>query len=265
MRIIRFEIYRAFHSHTFLLSILIGFIICALDLISFCIMFGVNGAKQMYLIQSWIGTDYQFAYNQMFYIFLPVIACLPYGGSQFTDIRSGYDKNILTKVSRTDYTIAKCIAVFLSAFVGVVFPLGLNLFVSAGLFPDYIPERLEWMSVGLLDRNLFVELTYTHPVFYCLVYILIDGFFAGAIALTSISIARGVKSFFTAVVTPAVILLVMSIFLEGNEYGNWSVSEMLNPVQNVVTLWWQMFIAFVFILVLNVIVSLITTRKRDVL
>ena len=40
------------------------------------------------LIQAWIGRDYQFAFNSLFYIRLPVIACLPYGGSLYQDIPS---------------------------------------------------------------------------------------------------------------------------------------------------------------------------------
>ncbi|MCR4670526.1 MAG: hypothetical protein K5643_04965 [Saccharofermentans sp.] len=219
----------------------------------------------MYLIQAWIGTDYQFAYNEMFYILLPVLACLPYGGSLYTDIKTGYDKNICIKGSRLHYAISKGIATFLSAFFSVAIPLGLNLFIAAGLFSNYSPERLEWMNIGIVDRNMFTTIFISNPAVYCLVYILIDGLFAGAIALTSLSLSKVVKSHFTAVVTPMVLYVLFAMFMEGNDFGNWSVLGMLNPRQYVVTKSWQMITAFLVILFINVFIIWVTSRKRDVL
>lgn len=263
MKALKMELYRAFRSKTFFVSLMIGNVICLLDLFTFCCQFGLNINK--YLIQSWVGTDYQFAYNQMFFILLPVLACLPYGGSLYTDIKSGYDKNICVKASRLNYLFAKCSAVFLSAFTSVTLPLGLNMFIASGLFPNDIPERLEWMSAGLMDRNLFGVIYSYYPAIYCLIYILIDGLFAGAIALTSLSIARIINSHFTAVVMPMVVVVITSIMMQGDEKGNWSILEMINPGQNVTTLWYQMLIVYLVILIVNVAVITITSKKRDIL
>lgn len=263
MRVIKFELYRAFHSKTFIISILIGVLICVLDIITFCIEFGTSGDK--YLIQAWIGTDYQFAYNEMFYVLLPVIACLPYGGSLFWDIKTGYDKNICMKASRSSYAFAKSLSVFLSAFVCVAFPLGVNLFVVAGLFPNYIPERLEFMSIGLLDRHLFTSIYSYHPAVYCLIYILVDGMFAGAVALISLSLSKVVKSDFSAVVAPMVIAIISSMILSGDDQGNWGFLGMINPRQYVTTLWYQMLFLYIGILTINIVIIGLISRKRDVI
>ena len=98
MNTIKFELYRAFHSGTFVISLLIGSLICALDLITFIVMFGFNGR---YLIDAWIGTDFPFAFNVMFFTLLPVLACLPYGGSLFTDVKTGDAK--------TEYELVKAV------------------------------------------------------------------------------------------------------------------------------------------------------------
>lgn len=263
MRVIKFEIYRAFHSRTFFISILIGMIICLLDILTFCFEFGVNGSK--YLIQAWIGTNYQFAYNQMFFVLLPVISCLPYGGSLFWDIRTGYDRNICTRTSRISYASAKSLAVFLSAFVSIALPLCFDLLVVAGLFPNYIPERLEFMSIGLLDRHLFT-LTYSyHPALYCLIYILIDSMFAGVIALTSLSLSKVVKSHFSAVVAPMVIAIITSMILSSDAQGNWGLLGMINPRQSVTTMWYQMLLVYLVILVTNLISIALVSIKRDII
>lgn len=261
MNTVKFELYRAFHSRSFVISLLIGSTICALDLITFSILVG----KGRYLVQAWIGTDYLFAYNQMFYILLPVLACLPYGGSLYTDIRTGYDKNICVKTSRLNYTFAKGISVFLSGFASVCLPLVMNLFIAAGIYSNYIPERLNATSISLDDIYLFAGIFEKHPAMYCLVYILIDSLFAGAMALTSLSLTVKVKSSFTAVVTPMVLFFMFDIFVGVKDYGNWSVLAMLNPWQYMHFYWYQMLTVYLVILIVNVAVITITSRKRDVL
>lgn len=262
MNTVKFELYRAFHSRTFVISLLIGSVICALDLISFSILVGFGGR---YLAQAWIGTDYLFAYNQMFYILLPVLACLPYGGSLFTDIKTGYDKNICVKSSRLNYAFAKGVSVFLSGFVSVCLPLAMNLFIAAGLYSNYIPERLNATSIPLDDVYLFAAIYDKHPAIYCLAYILIDSLFAGAMVLTSLSLTVKVKSSFTAVVTPMVLFFMFDIFVGVKDFGNWSITSMLNPRQYMQFYWYQMLIVYLVILTVNVVVITLASRKRDIL
>ena len=263
MRIIRFELYRVFHSKTFYISILLGMIICVLDIITFCFEFGTSGRH--YLIQAWIGTDYQFAYNEMFYVLLPLIASLPYGGSLYWDIKTGYDRNICTRASRGMYAFAKSLAVFLSTVISVSFSLGVDLFIVAGIFPNFIPERLEFMSIGLLDRHLFTLIYSYHPALYCLIFIIIDGMFAGAVALTSLSLSKVVKSHFSAVVAPMVIAVISSMIFSGDDQGNWGILGMINPRQYVTTLWYQMLLIYIGLLTVNLIIIGLISRKRDVI
>ena len=103
-KVIIFELKRAFHGIGMKISLLLGMMVCILDLSLFYFQYGApNG---MILIQAWIGTDYQFAYNSLFYVLMPILACLPYAGSYFTDIDSGYEKNICIRTSRLSFLIA---------------------------------------------------------------------------------------------------------------------------------------------------------------
>lgn len=261
MNTVKFELFRAFHSRNFLISFLIGFVICALDLITFYITIG----QERYLVQAWIGTDYLFAYNQMFYILLPVLACLPYGGSLYADIKTGYDKNICVKASRINYAFAKSVSVFLSGLASVCLPLATNLFIAAGIYSNYKPEGLKATSIPLSDIYLFAAIYDKHPAIYCLIYILIDSLFAGAMALTSLSLTIKVKSSFTAVVTPMVLFFMFDVFVDAKDYGNWSVTAMLNPRQYMHTYWYQMLIVYLVIFSFNALVITLTSRKRDIL
>ena len=97
-RSVGYELKRAFESIGIKISILIGSVIAILDLITFYLQYGAPGGK--ILIQAWMGTDFQFAYNGLFYIVFPIIACLPFAGSYYQDVSSGYDKNICVRISR---------------------------------------------------------------------------------------------------------------------------------------------------------------------
>lgn len=263
MNIIRFEIKRAFRSKSFMLGVGIGLVVSLLDFITFRSQYGTNSDK--ILIQAWIGTDYQFAYNSLFYVLLPLMACLPYGGTLFKDRREGYQKNICLKVARHHYIFAKALTVFLTAFVSVTLPLFANLIVTAGLYASRQPEKLYFLTAGIIDCNLFPILFNQYPVWYCVVYILVDGIFAGLLGLTSLLVSKWVNSYFAAVMVPFVIYILTGVLFVGEGVGTWSIMEMLNPVQRCVVFGHQVVIVGIGIVIINGIVLWYYAGKRDIL
>lgn len=265
MKVVKFELKRAFHSRLFLVSLIIGLIICIADLLTFASVWEkeVGDAR---LILAWIGVNGRFAYNRIFYVLLPVLACLPYGGSYYTDMSSGYEKNICIKTSRSTYMLAKGLAVFSSAFVGVALPLLVNLFLCAGLYPNYYPEKLTFLSAGILDNGLFPVLYHRYPHFYCLVFIFIDGVFGGLMGLLSLCVSKLVESHFTAVVSPFVLYVVTGIAFQGTDgTHHWSLMQMLSPDQTYVTLSYRFIAMGVGIFVCSLLVLWKQTKRRDIL
>lgn len=257
------ELKRAFESVGTKISILIGSIIVLLDLITFYLQYGAPGEK--ILIQAWIGTDFQFAYNGLFYIVFPIIACLPFAGSYYQDVSSGYDKNICVRISRKQYMFAKCFAVYVSAFVCVVIPLMGNLFIAAGLYPDHLPEKLNFLSAGVIDCDRFPILFNEHPLAYCVVFILLDGFFAGAFGLVSVAAMKYCKNQFSAVMTPFVLYILTGVLMLGESGRSISIMEMVNPVQRYTATAGQMCAVYLFIMIASVLMIWFCGRKRDIL
>ncbi len=265
MKVVKFELRRAFHSRMFLISLLIGLIICIADLITFACVWK-TGIGEASLILAWIGTDGRFAYSSMFYVLLPVLACLPYGGSYYTDMSSGYEKNICIKTSRSTYMLAKSLAVFATAFVAVSLPLFINLFLCAGLYPNYVPEPLTFLAAGIQDSGLFPVLFYRYPHVYCMVFIFIDGLFGGLLGLLSLCVSKLVESHFTAVVCPFVLYVVTGIAFQGSDgMHHWSLIQMLKPEQMYVTLSYRFIAIGVGIFVGSVVVLWKQTKRRDIL
>ena len=236
---IRFEIERAMRSIWIYISILIGVFIGTLDLCLFHSIYKTDGTSS--LIQAWIGTDYKFAYNSLFYILFPIIACMPYAGTYYSDMNNGYDKNICIRSTRIQYMCSKMIAVYLSSFIAVTVPLLFNLFLAAGFYPDNSPER------------------------YCLIYILIDGIMGGLLGMVAVCISRWVDSRFSAIMVPFVLYVVVGVVLSEQDLGGWSLYGIVNPIQNALVLWYQPILVFMAVIMVSVIITIIYSKKRDIL
>jgi len=258
-----FEIRRAFAEKSFYIALLIGMMICMSDLILFYSQY--DSGEEKILIQAWIGTDFQFAYNSLYYVLFPVIACLPYAGTLYEDMASGYDKNIITRISRINYVTSKCISAFIAAFISVTLPLLINMFLAAGIYPNHVPEKLTFLSAGVIDCNLFPILFNTRPALYILVFIFIDGMFAGLLAMVSLAVSKWTKSLFTSIVFPFVLYVITGVLFTGYEGDNYSIMEIINPAQRLLVLPNVMIGIYVGVFVLSISILVIWTGKRDVL
>lgn len=263
MKNLKLELKRAFSSMTFKLSLIIGFFIVFADLYLFYKQYGVSQKKM--LNQAWIGLDFQFAYNQVFYILLPIIACLPYAGSLYQDIQSGYEKNICIKISRRSYILSKSIAVFVSAFVAVTLPLLANLFIAAGLYPNLLPEKLTWLSAGIIDVYRFSKIFHTHPVGYMLIFIVIDGLIAGLMGLMSLCVSRFCRSVFAVIMFPFVLYITTSMLFLFKDGTTWALMEIANPNQTYRITNTLMVAIYITMFIITTTVIWLFTRKRDVL
>ena len=175
MRVLRFEMTRAFRNKWLAVSIALGTLIGLADIWLNVSQYGFNRGRA--LIQTWIGTDYQFAYNSLFYVLLPLIACFPYAGSCYQDQKTGYESSICIKTSRLSYMIAKEAAVAASGAAAVACPLLIAMFIAAGIYPDKRPEKLTFLYAGIIDCHMFPRIFAEHPVCYALLFTLLDAVF----------------------------------------------------------------------------------------
>ncbi|MBP3457718.1 MAG: ABC transporter permease [Lachnospiraceae bacterium] len=263
-RILRFEVKRAARSKGFLISLAMSCFIVILDFALFNRMYAGSRAVHNAL-EAWIGTDFQFAYNSLFYVLFPIIATLPFAGSYYTDLQSGYIKNICTRVSRKNYYMAKYCSTFLFAAIAVMLPLVLSLFLCMGIYPMRRPDKLLFITAGIIDVNLMPEIFNLYPFVYCILFILIDGVFAGMISVFSICIAERVESFFSAIAVPFAIYVLWGVLFAGNKIGNWSLMEMVNPLQRCITHGWQLLTCLLGGLAIAPVWIYLKGRKKDIL
>lgn len=236
-RIIRMEAHRAVRTVSFKLAVLCGVIITMSDFLSFGNSFGYD-QRQYVVEQAWVGVDYHFAYNTIFYMLLPLLASFAYAGSYFEDLRGGYLKNLILKTSRKKYFAAKYIVSFLSGSMAVAIPLVLNLMMCMAFFSLRQSEKLEFLRAGAsVDVKMFSVLFNKNTLLYCLLYILIDMLFAGVIAVFSVCVADITDNLFSTVTIPFTVVVISGVYLENLEImektdATYSLMGIMNPIQN---------------------------------
>ena len=160
------------------------------------------------LFNHWLGADLVFFPATAFFFLLPILAALPYGWSLVTEIRSGYVRNVLSRTSRKAYFVSKYAADFIAGALVIVVPLTVSVLVLA-LFLPAIPMEYAY-PYGTISL-------------YCILYILLDGIYAGLIASLSTALAFFFKNRVAVVLSPFLLLLladyVDSGFLTDGEYS----------------------------------------------
>lgn len=156
---------------------------------------------------SWVGGDDLSLAAALFYALLPVGAALPFGWSYCTERKSGYLKNIYTRVDRKTYLAGKTLAVFLSGAGTVAVSLGVNLLLVLAKVPLVTPFAGYNFYNHIYFGNLWADLYFTAPGLYVLLYAALDVFYGGVFALLSFAVGFYLPSVLAVVFVPFLLTL----------------------------------------------------------
>lgn len=211
-RILKLELSRAIRSRTMISALLIGFIIVISHNIQYntldinLMKMASKYPKPMYsppnAFTSWIGSSYT-AQSFLYYLILPILACIPFADSFFTDRKNGYVKNVLIRVNKKDYYRAKYLATFISGGIAVTVPLIINFIITSMTLPSYTPNVASYGHIGQV--SMWSELFFTSPYIYILGYLIIDFIFSGFIATIGLSISLLAEYRFMVLIAPFLI------------------------------------------------------------
>lgn len=234
---LRIELKRAFKSRSFYVAMLIGLVIAlgqyfenVAPMVKYLDM---DFAKNVYphsVFNKWMGSEYYTVWPMLFYFILPVLAVLPHGDSFYSDIQTGYIKNIFVRVEKKRYLKAKLVAVYLSGMTTVMFPLVVNLLLAAVTLPALAPAP----STGfffIFDQNMWSELFLTHPWVYTIIYIFLDGIFGGLFACIALAGTLYVSGKFVAAILPFTVQI--TVYVIAMSFPELSPVGFLSPAQPV--------------------------------
>lgn len=182
----------------------------------------------------WLGADVTSFGTGVFFFLMPLLVALPYGWSLVDEMKSAYTKNILIRVKRRDYFIAKYMAQFVTGAIVVMIPLCVSIILTSMFLPAIPMESI--YPYGTMGQNcMWSDIYYTHPYLYMGMYVVLDGIFAGLISTMCTAMAMFLKSKITVVIAPFIIMLVIDYidraFLLNGEYSPIKFLQAL-PVAN---------------------------------
>ena len=141
------------------------------------------GTYPLGVFQKWIGANWSSLYSWLYFMLLPLLLAIPYGGTFLEDIKTGYVKNVFTRIGKGEYLWSKFIVAFTTGILGLV-PLVLDFMMTASVLPALIPQA----STGVYHIGadyLYAELFYEHPYLYLGIWLLQDILFLGMLAAVS--------------------------------------------------------------------------------
>lgn len=261
-RVLYSELYRAFYSYGFLLSLALGLIIVIVHIIKSVVptLEFVNdiflypdkaGNFPHTVFNKWLGGELTGLYSHLYFLFIPLLAVLPYGDSYFMDRKTGYTKNILIRVKSSSYHSAKYIAVFLSGGAAVVIPLLVNLGISALLIPSVLPE-VSTHTHAITAVSMWSALYYSHPYLYLAGYFGIIFLFSGLWATICLPISFVGGNRFLVLLFPFLLYVFINSAADFFGFSALSPLHFLQPSQSVVPA------NFVVILIETILLAAIT-------
>ena len=226
--IFKSELKRAFINRAFLLSLLVGIGICICHIIFVVIPFAdAFDARHLNALASpgsrypgslygiWIGGNTgglpgASVYVNLYFFILPLLVCIPFVGSYFSDRTGGYAAQQITRVGASKYYTSKLLAIFLSGASVVVLPLMLNFFVTAAFVPAILPVLS--ISQFLGTSSMWGVIFYQTPLVYYLMYLGLIALFSGLFAALGAASSYFVKHQAFSLVIPFAVVAFLSFF-----------------------------------------------------
>jgi hypothetical protein len=242
--IVVFEMKRAFANRRFFIALSLGLAITLSHVILWVVpnalsweepwvQWGIDkGAYPYSLYETWMGGQMFALQEALYFIVLPLLICIPFAMTLFSDRSTGYIRQIVTRVDQKKYFAAKTLSVFLSAGTVAVIPLLANFMLTALFFSPVIPE----VTAGTFPidaTRMWVELFYSHPLTYVLLYMGLIFIFSGLLACLALFFTYVVSNGIVVALSPFILYMLAEFGLATlpNQMLKFSPASFLRPDQ----------------------------------
>lgn len=239
MRLFFIELKRSVMNKNMLIALLIGILIVMPGTISnyfgeieykeyISSMNISSGADLTSLYGRWFAMHTDFL-AVLFYYILPILAVYPSAMLYFKDRKTGYVKNLYTRYSKSKCLVIKYITTFISGGIAVFLPLLLSFMLTSTYAPARIPDSL--IMNAIVDKNMWSELFFTHPLLYTFGYLMIDFVFGGLFACLAMSFSEFVKHRFSVFISSFLIVTAFGYICVQLKIDHFNPQNFLSPAQ----------------------------------
>ena len=159
------------------------------------------------VFSKWVGIEAYTSGYSLFFVIFPLLVCIGYGWSYRREMDAGYINQVVSRAGKEKYFMSKYFITFLSGGIILTLPLLINLLVGMTFSNLALPEKVSvYFNMG--HRNFLGPLFYTHPLWFCVLYLLTDFAFGGALACLCMTLSYFIKGRVLALPIPFLLLLV---------------------------------------------------------
>lgn len=198
-----------------------------------------------------------------YFIFIPIIAAVPYGMVMYKDRKQGYIKNVFTRNKKRNYYIAQYTTAFISAGVIVVIPQIVNVLIIALLLPSIVPYP-GIGYVGIWGESMWINIYYSNPYVYLSMYWLLDFIFYGLLNTLALSLSWFVKNKFSVLMMPFIAFQALELIMSFNSKLEWMPESFLRPAQPMIYTSLKEIATLMFIMLFIAVLSVVYgIKKKD--
>lgn len=212
----------------------------------------------------WIGGNISSVFLQMYYILFPIMAVLPFAVTYYTEIKTGYMKNVSTRIGKKNYIVSKYIVSYVTGGLACSCPLLIDLWITSLYAPD-IPQHVTNMTSAVGNNSLWADLFYDRPVAYAFIYIGIAFLFGGLFAVVTMAIVYFCSNIFIYCVAGFLINTSAFYLLYYTNYLKLVPMAFLDPSQMLSGMTYGAIIAMFVTMMIISLVGVNVHIKKDVL
>ena len=258
-RLIKFEMRRAF-GKTFFIAYLIGFLSGCGGLISYWIQVRWTPVESISCFDAWLYC-YSVAESSAYKVIFPLVICLPYLTTIYTDRKSGMIFNIVSRMSYSQYLISKLAVGIVETIIMSASVLMSWFVISISLFPLNIPDT----ELNVFVTGAFSEFYTEAPLKYILILLLLNVVFSITFFVSCVSISIFLNSKYQVVVVPFAIYFVLEFCAQYTNYAYIHPIAYYLPFEFLPLTITQIITGIGVIIAINIVVICAQCRKRDIL
>lgn len=202
-------------------------------------------------------------YYYLWITILPILCAIPYSITYFQDRKYGLINQLIVRMNRRNYYIAKLVTCFVSGGTVAIIPLIVNLLMCMCFLPWGMPLRATNVY-PVSDSNVFSEIFYTRPELYVIIYLVFTYVLFGLINCLALIMTLIEDNRFALMITPFVIYYAQHVLCSFG-FGHGEISLITNA--NLYNVFDSNFLIYIGELVLLLVVDLLILFKikKDVL
>lgn len=196
-----------------------------------------------------------------YFIFISIIAAIPYGMVLYKDRKQGYIKNVFIRSKKSNYYVAQYVTAFISAGVIVVIPQVVNVLITALLLPSIVPYP-GIGYVGIWGDSMWSDIYYSNPYVYLVMYWLLDFVFYGLLNTLALSFSWLVKNKFSVLMMPFMFFQALELIMSFNRKLEWMPESFLRPSQPMIYTSFKEIVILILIMLFIAALSIVYGIKR---